>query len=168
MLGRRPIRDVIDHARAFVDALTTTTGTVLDLGSGGGVPGLVIAVDRPDLHLVLVERRQTRADHLVRLVGRLELTDRVSVRAVDAERLHDELSPVDAVVARGFGGTDVTLRAAVPLLTPGGRIVVSEPPQQDASRWAPAALARYRLERLTQADRRVVVLRDVSRETDNA
>ena len=168
MLGRRPIRDVIDHARAFVDALSTTTGTVVDLGSGGGVPGLVIAVDRPDLDVVLVERRQTRADHLVRLVSRLELTNRVSVRAVDAARLHEALQPVEAVVARSFGGSDVTLRAAVPLLTPGGRIVVSEPPEQDASRWPPPLLERYRLERVTHPDRRVVVLRDVSRETDNA
>jgi 16S rRNA (guanine527-N7)-methyltransferase len=168
MLGRRPIGDVIHHARAFVDALTTTTGTVLDLGSGGGVPGLVIAVDRPDLQVVLVERRQTRADHLVRLVRRLELTDRVSVRAVDAERLHDELPLVEAVVARSFGGTDVTLRAAAPLLASGGRIVISEPPQRDASRWAPALLERYGLERFEHPDPRVVVLRDVSRETDNA
>ena len=168
MLGRRPIRDVIAHARAFVSALSTTTGTVLDLGTGGGVPGLVIAVDRPDLDVVLVERRQTRADHLVRLVGRLELTNRVSVRAVDSERLPETLPPVEAVVARGFGASDVTLRAAVPLLTPGGRIVVSEPPEHDASRWPPALLERYRLELVTHPDRRVVVLRDVSRETDNA
>ena len=168
MLGPRPIHEVVDHSRAFVDALATTTGTVLDLGSGGGVPGLVIAVDRPDLHVLLVERRQARADHLVRLVGRLELGDRVSVLPVDATQLHERLAPVDAAVARGFGPPETIVRVAVPLLAPRGRLVVSEPPEPDASRWPPALLELYRLERLEHPDRRVAVLREVSRETDNA
>ena len=60
-------------------ALAGVTGTVVDLGSGGGVPGLVIADARPDLRLVLVDRRATRTDHLRRLVGRLGLADRVEV-----------------------------------------------------------------------------------------
>ena len=49
----------------------TSSGTVVDLGSGGGVPGLVIARARPDLRLVLVDRRAARTDHLPRLVRRL-------------------------------------------------------------------------------------------------
>ena len=47
MLGERPIDEVIAHAGAFVDALAGTRGTVVDLGSGGGVPGLVIARAAP-------------------------------------------------------------------------------------------------------------------------
>ena len=101
MLGGRPIDEVIAHAGAFVGALAGTRGTVVDLGSGGGVPGLVIARARPDLRLVLVDRRTTRADHLRRLVSRLGAADRVEVVAADASALPRLIDiPVDAVVAR--------------------------------------------------------------------
>jgi hypothetical protein len=44
-LGDRPIPEVIEHARYFVQALEGVTGCVADIGTGAGVPGLVIAVD---------------------------------------------------------------------------------------------------------------------------
>ena len=46
----------VAHADAFAAALPSSAA-VVDLGSGGGLPGLVIAVRRPDLRLTLVERR---------------------------------------------------------------------------------------------------------------
>ncbi len=52
MLGAAPVPGVIDHSEAFVAALRGVTGTVVDLGSGGGVPGLVIAWRRPDLRVI--------------------------------------------------------------------------------------------------------------------
>jgi 16S rRNA (guanine527-N7)-methyltransferase len=135
MLGAAPIADVIDHSTAFVDALAGVSGTVVDLGSGGGVPGLVIAWRRPDLQLVLVDRRTTRADHLRRLVARLGLRTRVSVVAADARDLPRLLDrPVDAVVARGFGRPDAVLDAARPILGETGIVVVSEPPGE-SDRW---------------------------------
>ena len=87
MLGDRPVADVIEHAAAFVLALAEISGTVVDLGSGGGVPGLVIARARPDLRVVLVDRRSSRTDHLRRLVARLALADRVEVLTADATSL---------------------------------------------------------------------------------
>src|SRR6185295_16670942 len=70
LLGARPVEEVVEHARAFVRALATlgatarttdgthpsssATPTVLDIGSGGGIPGLVVASDRPDLAVTLV------------------------------------------------------------------------------------------------------------------
>ena len=89
MLGRRSIDEVIDHAGAFVDAVSDVTGVIVDLGAGGGVPGLVIATARPDLRLVLVDRRATRTDHLRRLVGRLGMSDRIEVVTADATTLAD-------------------------------------------------------------------------------
>jgi 16S rRNA (guanine527-N7)-methyltransferase len=163
MLGDRPIADVIDHALAFVDALADITGTVVDLGSGGGVPGLVIARARPELRVVLVDRRASRADHLERLVGRLGIGERVEILAVDAAAVADRLpSPADAVVARGFGPPETTLRAALPLLRPGGLIVVSEPPPaRGGDRWPRPLFLEMGLAVVPQPDRRVVVLRRV-------
>ena len=56
---------------------TAVTGTVVDLGSGGGVPGLIVGVARPDLHLVLVDATAKRCRFLEAAVRRLGLTAEV-------------------------------------------------------------------------------------------
>jgi 16S rRNA (guanine527-N7)-methyltransferase len=159
MLGARPIEEVIVHATAFTGALVDVEGLVVDLGSGGGVPGLVVATDRPDLTLLLVDRRTSRTDHLARLVRRLGLEDRVTVLCGDALTLALP-APASAVVARGFGSPELTARAAGRLLTAGGILVVSEPPD-GPDRWQGAA----GFEQLPWADRRVARLRHVPRGT---
>jgi 16S rRNA (guanine527-N7)-methyltransferase len=134
-VGGRPIPAVIAHARAFVAALHDVQGDVLDLGSGGGVPGLVIAHDRPELQVTLLDRRVKRSDFLVRAVGRLGWSDRVTVAARDAGGFAiDHPRRFAAVVARGFGPPAVTLDAAILLIRPGGVIVISEPPS-GGDRW---------------------------------
>ena len=146
---------IVEHAGAFTDALTDVTGTVIDLGSGGGVPGLVIARARPDLRVVLVDRRAARADHLVRRLG---LAGRVDVLALDAATVaRDRTGTADAVVARAFGPPAETLRAASPLLRDGGVVVVSEPPRPDPGRWPAAVLEELALTAVAQPDRRVAV-----------
>lgn len=141
-LGARPLPDVVEHARGFVAALEPVTGRVVDLGSGGGIPGLVIAHDRPDLQLVLVDRRTKRTDVLVRLVRRLGWTDRVEVVAGDVDELSARRGgSFDAAVARGFGPPSVTLTTAAGLVRPGGRIVISEPPAGAPSRWSSEVLS---------------------------
>lgn len=158
MLGPAPIRKVIDHSEAFVEALAGVTGRVVDLGSGGGVPGLVIAWRRRDLDIVLADRRATRTDHLRRLVIRLGLSAHVSVLNAEAASLPRLLDgPADAVVARGFGPPEAVLGAAVPILAAGGVIVVSEPPRPSGDRWPVSLLERFGVER-SPADERVAVL----------
>lgn len=157
MLGARPIPEVVAHADAFVAALAAVQGSVIDLGSGGGVPGLVIADARPDLRLELVDRRRKRTDLLERLVRRLGVSDRVTVLAVDAEDLvRTRPGQADAVVSRGFGPPDVTIRIARALVRPGGLIVVSEPPG-DIDRWA--EIDTDDLERTSPPGHPVVVFR---------
>jgi 16S rRNA (guanine527-N7)-methyltransferase len=151
LLGARPVEDVVEHAREFVRALAgigavstdapgSSTGswaglpTVVDLGSGGGIPGLVVAADRPDLSVTLVDRRQKCTDFLERAVAALEFRDRVTVRCCEAGTLIVAGEQFDAVTARGFGPPSPTLRLAAKLVCPGGRIVISEPPE--GSRWS--------------------------------
>jgi len=122
-LGRRSISEVISHARQFVAPLVGCTGPVIDIGTGAGVPGLVIAVDRPDLHLVLTDRRATRMDALRRGVAAMGLTDRVAVLTADVEVLGrdpEHAGRYEAVVSRGFGPPEVTLRLATPSRRPAG------------------------------------------------
>jgi 16S rRNA (guanine527-N7)-methyltransferase len=144
-LGDRPIPEVIEHARYFVRALEGVTGRVADIGTGAGVPGLVIAVDRPDLDMVLVDRRENRMDELSRGVASMGLSDRVQVLIEDVGTMgtsSEFAAQFDAVVCRGFGPPDLTARLARPLLKNGGRLVVSEPPLLDPSRWPEDLLQR--------------------------
>lgn len=150
-LGSRPISEVIDHARSVVDALQGVSGRVVDLGSGGGLPGLVIAQARPDLALTLIDRRTKRTDFLERVTRRHRLAERVQIVADDVERLieqvHDgEVPFFDAAVARGFGPPDRTLSFMAALTRPGGRLVITEPPSGD--RWDASLLASVGVVRL--------------------
>jgi 16S rRNA (guanine527-N7)-methyltransferase len=142
-LGSRPIVEVIEHARAFVAAIDGRTGRLIDLGSGAGVPGLVIALARPDLELVLLDRRQKRTDVLERAVRRLDVVERVSVRCADVASVAAE--SFEIVTARGFGPPELTLRQAARIARPGATIVISEPPSGD--RWDPELLVELHLHR---------------------
>jgi len=152
-LGERPVADVVDHARSFVAPLAELAAgsRIIDLGAGGGVPGLVIAHDRPDLDVHLLDRRTKRTDFLERVVRRLGWTDHVSVIPRDVQAYISDAPPAfAAAVARGFGPPDVTLRTATQLVAHGGLIVISEPPRSD--RWAPALLARIGVDRVNGPD----------------
>lgn len=137
-LGDRPIEEVIEHARHFVAALPDGVSSVMDIGTGAGVPGLIIAEDRPDLHVVLVDRRATRMDALARGVSAMGLVGRVTVLTADVAALGknpEYQGQFDVVVCRGFASPEVTAPLARPLLKNGGSLIVSEPPSPEPSRW---------------------------------
>jgi 16S rRNA (guanine527-N7)-methyltransferase len=135
-IGESSITRAIEHAEQYVRKVPATAGTLADLGSGGGLPGLVVAVRCPHLVITLVERRATRADLLRRAVRALDLQDRVEVLADDVKVLADR-SPAsfDVVTARSFAAPPITAKWAGILLRPGGVLVVSEPPEDDPNRW---------------------------------
>ncbi|HYF47578.1 MAG TPA: RsmG family class I SAM-dependent methyltransferase [Acidimicrobiales bacterium] len=136
-LGPGPVTFHVEHARAYLPALAGVAGAALDLGTGGGVPGLVLAAERPDLAWTFVDAMQKRTAFLARAVAALGLE--VAVRTDRAEALADLRASQDAVVARSFGAPAVTAECAAPLLRVGGRLVVSEPPDGE-DRWEGAAL----------------------------
>jgi 16S rRNA (guanine527-N7)-methyltransferase len=121
--------------------------TIVDLGSGAGLPGLVLASVWEDVGVVLVEAQERRASFLRESVRRMSLEDRVRVACERAELLGR--SPLDrgmydAVVARSFGRPAVTAECAAPFLKVGGVLVVSEPPSPADSevRWPSSGLAQ--------------------------
>jgi 16S rRNA (guanine527-N7)-methyltransferase len=136
-VGRGPIEPHLAQARACAAAVGGAPRRALDLGSGGGLPGLVLAEDWPTSHWVLIEAQQRRADHLRWAVEELALGDRVIVdqrRAEDAGRDPALRSTFDLVVSRSFGPPAVVAECATPFLVVGGLLVVSEPPQT-RDRW---------------------------------
>ncbi len=86
---------------------------VADLGSGAGLPGLVLAVARPDLAVTLVEPMQRRTDFLEEAARELAL-DNVVVTRARAEELHDALS-VDVVTSRALAPLPRLLGWSLPL-----------------------------------------------------
>jgi 16S rRNA (guanine527-N7)-methyltransferase len=139
LIGPTPLDALIEHARGFAAGVAIPR-EALDLGSGAGVPGLVLAFEWPESSWTLVDIGARRSDFLDQATRTLGLQDRVVVRHAAAE---DEARgalrhAVDLVVARSFAPPAVTAECAAGFLRVGGQLVVSEPPD-DPDRWAPLA-----------------------------
>ena len=164
LFGPGPLEAHITHARGFAQALFSTPSDapasldiatrppqhVLDLGSGGGLPGLVLAEEWPATEMVLLDAGTRRAEFLHQAVERCGLGKRVTVvqgRAEAVGHLEEFRGAFDVVVARSFGRPAITAECAAPFLREGGFLVVSEPPEDEASdaRWDPAGLDRLGL-----------------------
>lgn len=124
----------------------------LDLGTGGGLPGLALAGHWTQVSWTLVDMRAARADEVERTALRLGLADRVQVIAAEAQMVgHDEAyrEAVDVVVARAFGPPALTAECAAGVVRVGGVFVVSEPPaaasDEQTKRWPGTSLARLGL-----------------------
>ena len=133
-IGRGDIAVAIAHAQQFVDA-AGDPDTMIDLGSGGGLPGLVLAVRLPTVAVTLIERRAKRADLLRYGVHALDLSSRVQVVESDVRTFAQTAVPVDLVTARSFAAPVQVLTLASPLLREGGMLLVSEPPSSPQDRW---------------------------------
>lgn len=110
---------------ALVADLLPEGAAVLDVGSGAGLPGLPIAIRRPDLRLTLLEPMLRRSEFLTSAAAALDLSAQVTVvrgRADDAE-IRSSLSGQQWIVARAVAPLDRLVRWCVPLLTPGGRLL---------------------------------------------
>ena len=108
-------RHVLDSLRA-VPAMPTNAGRVLDLGSGAGLPGIPVAIARPDLRVTLAETRHQRIAFL-ELVGReLGLTN----LSVHGGRAEDAPGEMQVALARAFRDAAGSWRVAERLLRPDG------------------------------------------------
>lgn len=147
-LGPAPAEDHFHHALAFAEGITTVPARALDLGAGGGLPGLVLAASMwPDTQWCFVDSRAKRTAFLQEAVEALALEERVQVvtgRAEDIGRDPDHRQAYDLVVARSFANPAVTAECAAPLLMAGGFLLVSEPPSVAAStRWPAEGVAKF-------------------------
>ena len=158
-LGEASLPDAVAHAELFVAAVPSACRRLLDLGSGGGLPGLVIASRLPDVTVVLTDRRERRMDLLRLACARLGWGPRVSALTADVVVLGRDPShhgSYDVVTARAFGDPVWTLSCAVPFLRTGGVVIVSEPPSvDDTQRWPTGAVSDLGLRGLDQSFRQV-------------
>jgi len=179
LLGPGPLEVHVQHSEAFLQALARAwessdvtldtdfapgpgekgAARLLDLGSGGGVPGIVVAELWPASRVALVDSSKRRCALLSGWVEEAGWTSRVTVLCGRAEELgrDPELrSHFDAVLARSFGRPAVTAECAAPFLRVNGLLVVSDPPEPetecpedpltDEPRWPPGPLRALGLE----------------------
>jgi 16S rRNA G527 N7-methylase RsmG len=135
-IGERSLVDAVAHADRFVALIPAGRRSVVDLGSGGGLPALVIAWRRPDLTVTMIERRATRGDLLRRAVSVLGLGERTIVLNADVADVCGSLvERFDVVTARSFSDLATTTRFIDLLLGDGGLALVSEPPTDRSDEW---------------------------------
>jgi 16S rRNA (guanine527-N7)-methyltransferase len=135
-IGERSLVNAVSHADRFVESIPAGSRSLIDLGSGGGLPALVIAWRRADVAVTMVERRATRSDLLRRAVASLGLGDRAVVLNTDVSVVAGHVPhSFDVVTARSFADVATTARFVDVLLAVGGTGLVSEPPTDRAEVW---------------------------------
>jgi 16S rRNA (guanine527-N7)-methyltransferase len=106
---------------AVVATLIGPGAAVADVGSGAGLPGLTLALARPDLRLTLIEPLERRVVWLNEVVDDLGL-DNVTVLRTRAELAADEVT-ADVVTSRAVSALDKLARLSIPLLHGSGEML---------------------------------------------
>lgn len=148
-LGSMPISEQIDHALGFVTVLEAMLGgaprSVIDLGTGGGVPGLVLVSCWPRSRVVLMDASERRTAFLSETLDGWEAARNAEVvrgRAEELGRVAGFREQFDAVTSRSFGPPALAAECGSALLALDGLMVVSEPPDLEVgNRWSSTGLA---------------------------
>lgn len=161
---RDPAEMVVKH---LLDSLSMHAhvhgASLIDIGTGPGLPGIPLAIVRPGLRVSLVETAGKKARFLREAVRRTGLVDRVAVHACRAEQV-DESGRHDQLTARALGTLAEILRLGGHLLAPGGCLLAMKGRVPDEEI---AALPEgYRLEQVVplrvpglDAERHLVIVR---------
>lgn len=96
---------------------------VVDIGSGAGLPGIPLAIARPDLDIVLLEPLLRRSEFLNEVTRGLGLTVEVVRGRAEERWVRDLLGERDVAVSRAVAALDKLTKWSMPLLRPGGRMV---------------------------------------------
>jgi 16S rRNA G527 N7-methylase RsmG len=135
LIGPSSLEAQVTHSAGFAEHLAPGA-RVMDLGSGGGLPGLALIAGRPDLRVTLEDSAQRRVHFLEWAIQEMHAEERADViwgRAEDQARDPLFRGAFDAVIARSFGSPAVTAECARPFLRDRGLLVVSEPPESSES-----------------------------------
>jgi 16S rRNA (guanine527-N7)-methyltransferase len=96
---------------------------IADIGSGAGLPGIPLALARPDLRLTLIEPLLRRSEFLREVVDDLGLEITIVRGRAEDQSLRQQVGEMDAVVSRAVASLDKLTKWSVPLLRPDGRMV---------------------------------------------
>jgi 16S rRNA (guanine527-N7)-methyltransferase len=134
----------VGDALTLLPLLPNKPHRIADVGSGGGIPGIILAIARPDAQITLIESTQKKADFLKSTAATLELNN-ITVAPTRAEDAG--LGPLresfDVAVARAVGATDRLAEWLLPLVCVQGIAIAMKGPKLQAE--LPDALSAIRL-----------------------
>jgi 16S rRNA (guanine527-N7)-methyltransferase len=107
---------------AYLSEVIDVGSSVIDIGSGAGLPGIPLALARPDLQIRLVEPLERRYTFLREAISELDLRDQVAVARGRAEDVRGEFS-ASVVTARAVAPLKTLYGWALPLVVTGGHLV---------------------------------------------
>lgn len=96
---------------------------IADIGSGAGLPGIPLALARPDVRVTLIEPLLRRSDFLREVVDDLGVDIAVVRGRAEEQGVRQQVGEIDAVVSRAVASLDKLTRWSMPLLRPGGRML---------------------------------------------
>ena len=96
---------------------------IADIGSGAGLPGIPLALARPDLRVTLIEPLLRRTDFLREVIADLGVEVTVVRGRAEDPTVQQQVGEMDAVVSRAVASLDKLTRWSMPLLRPGGRML---------------------------------------------
>ena len=139
--GLTAIRDLDKARKALledslrgVDVVRRFDGSIVDVGSGGGAPGIPLAAALPDREVTLLEAEERKAAFLRRWEARLP-----NLRVVRGRAEEQETDAFGVAVAKALAQPPVATEWCLPLVRPGGAVVLWVGPSADVERAARAA-----------------------------
>lgn len=126
LLGPREVDRIWDRHilnSASIAELLGTGERVVDIGSGAGLPGIPLAIARPDLDVVLLEPLLRRSEFLNEVVSELGLAVEVVRGRAEEPSVRERYGGRDAAVSRAVAPLDKLTKWSMPLIRPGGRML---------------------------------------------
>ena len=96
---------------------------IADIGSGAGLPGIPLALARPDLRVTLIEPLLRRSEFLREVVDELGVDVTIVRGRAEESAVRQQVGEMDAVVSRAVASLDKLTKWSMPLLRPGGRML---------------------------------------------
>ena len=134
-----PAQDLVNDSLVLLEHLGDAKNLV-DVGSGGGLPGLPLKIVRPELSVTLIESDKDKAAFLVRACASLGLqhVDVVAKRAEEVGQDPDYRELFDVAVARALAPMPVLAELCLPLVKVGGRLLAQKTASEDLEKAARA------------------------------
>jgi 16S rRNA (guanine527-N7)-methyltransferase len=126
LLGPREVDRIWDRHllnSAAIGELLDAGEQIVDIGSGAGLPGIPLAIARPDLHVVLLEPLLRRSEFLNEVVAELGLSVEVVRGRAEEPSVRDRIGERDAAVSRAVAALDKLTKWSMPLLRLDGRML---------------------------------------------
>jgi len=124
----------VDESLAALDVVREFDGPIVDVGSGGGAPGIPLAAALPDRQVTLLESSHRKCDFLERWARELP-----NVRVVCGRAEEQEVDAWGVAVAKALAEPPVAAEWCLPLVVPGGAAILYVGPSADRERVARVA-----------------------------